>query len=135
MIPPFLIRPLLGLGAMAIALIAFNLWLSGVKREAYDRGKEDTVQDLAEETEKLKAEHAAEAEELRDRILEREREFAQDIADITRRALSGAAPDRVAIDSDTRRMLNARTARSNTDIEEAAGGIDAALPAAAPPQP
>ena len=135
MIPPFLFKPLLGFGAMAIALIAFNLWLGGVKHEAYDRGKEDTIQELAEATKKLKADHKAEAELLRGELLKRDRRYAEDIADITRQALSGAAPDRVAIDGDTRRMLNARTARSNTDIEEAAGGIDAALPAAAIEEP
>ncbi len=124
--------PVLGvLGAFA----AFNLWLSGVKRDAYDRGKEDTVRELAEETERLKAEYKAEADILRGELLKRDQRYARDIADITRQALAGAAPDRVAVDGDTRRMLNARTARSNTDIEEAAGGINAALPAAAIEEP
>ena len=135
MISPFLIRPLLGVGAAALMFVAFSLWLSGVKREAYDQGKEDTIHSLAEETEKLKTEHKAEADALRSALQKRDRRYAQDIADITRQALLGAAPDRVAVDGDTRRMLNARTARSNTDIEDAASGIDAALPATAAEEP
>lgn len=132
--PPFLLKYALPVVTGALVIVAFNVWLAGVKHDVRQDERAKVIAELAIKTEELKAEHAREAAELRERLVKREQQYASDIADITQRAMAGASSDSVSINSATVRLLNTRTARANSDIKEASGGADVPLSRIAVPR-
>jgi len=127
---------LLKIGAPVVVVAAagwlFFSWLDDVKDDAYERGKEDTIAELNAKTEAQKREHERERLEWIKRDREREAHYAQEISEYNRQIRETASSISVCFADDTRRVLNDRTARTNSDIEEASAGIDVPLPGLTP---
>lgn len=130
--PWWLLKIVLPGAGFVVVIIAFNLWLGDVKDKAYERGKEDTIAELNAATEELKQEHAEERQRLRQELREQEAHYAQEISEYNRQIRETASRVTVCFTDDTRRVLNDRTARTNSDIEEASAGVDVPLPGLTP---
>lgn len=118
-------------GAAAVAIGGFFYIRYTAYTDGYTAGQaaweSARVAEVQEALEKAREEAVA----LREQARAKDQQYAQDVADISRRALTASRRDHVAYGADVVGLLNDAAARANSDIAGATGGLDPNMPARA----